>query len=189
MPKTKSTVVQPVYESWEEVDAALAELARANVERVKATAEMNRRLTEVRQQYAGRIEAAVERAGLLGAAIEVYVARHRKDLGDRKSRDLTHGVVGYRLDPPSLKTLKKCTWKSVLEALRDGFQRFIRTKEEVNKEALLAAANAGELSADALANLGCEVAQDEQFRLELRYEGDDALVMQAAEAEGKSKAA
>lgn len=68
----------------------------------------------------------------------VYAEAHREELtdsGKRKTVEVPTGIFGWRMTPPAV-SLRDV--KSILESLESlGLERFIRTKKEINKEAML----------------------------------------------------
>jgi phage host-nuclease inhibitor protein Gam len=82
----------------------------------------------------------------------------------RKSITLTSGTIGFRTGTPKLALLSRAfNWDSVLQILRNlGNAAWIRTKEEVNKEQILADHSAG-ISSDTLKRYGLKVTQEETF--------------------------
>ena len=68
----------------------------------------------------------------------VFAESHRKELtedGKKRTIDLPTGVFGWRLTPPAV-SLKNV--KAVLkELVKLGLKRFIRVKQEVDKDAML----------------------------------------------------
>lgn len=59
----------------------------------------------------------------------------------RKSLEMTHGVIGFRTGQPKCKTARGTTWADALELVKDRLPNYIRTKEEVDKDRLLADRN------------------------------------------------
>jgi phage host-nuclease inhibitor protein Gam len=81
----------------------------------------------------------IEAIKLLSQGVQIWCDAHRDELtqgGKTKTATLGSGTVQWRMNPP------KCVLRgtdAILKALKAlGLQRFIRTKEEVNKEAILA---------------------------------------------------
>ena len=79
----------------------------------------------------------------------------------KRSRDLTFGVIGFRASS-AVKPMKRTTWEQVLGFVRDaGMIECIRTKQEVDKEALR------QLPPEKLAAVGCRLEQTDGFFYEL----------------------
>ncbi len=92
---------------------------------------------------------------------------------DRKSLEMLSGTLGFRKGTPKLATLNRSwTWVKILAALRASKAlAFIRTVEEVNKEAMLAEHAASEKKSDVDAlykNVGVKVTQEESFFVEAK---------------------
>jgi len=104
----------------------------------KATAEMNDAIAEVTHAHQPGIDAIKERLKALTTGVQAWCEANRADLTDKgrvKSANLITGMVQWRQRPPSVGVRGV---DSVLDTLkRLGLAKFIRTKEEVNKEAIL----------------------------------------------------
>lgn len=61
--------------------------------------------------------------------------------GGAKSAELTAGIIGWRIDPPSVKLQSKVKVDDVVDWLKTAsrrvFRRFLRIKFELNKQAML----------------------------------------------------
>ena len=157
--------------TWDEVDAKLGELCQIEVRRRKLEAKMNGELAAVRARYEGETGEITDAQKAAGALVEQFCLVHRAEFGAKKSKELLHGIVSFRTSPPAVALFnRKWTWASVIEALKRGASRFVRSKEEPDKEAILAAHAAGEVDDGDLAGVGVKVEQKETFGVELRYE-------------------
>jgi len=88
---------------------------------------------------------------------------------DRKSLDLTHALIGFRTGTPKVKLLKRWTLDSALIAIKvRKWFRFVRTTEEIDKEAVIAAR--AEIPNEVLASVGLQIAQAETFFIEPKLE-------------------
>ena len=106
--------------SWDDVNEALAQIARLNGDIAQAKADA---------------DDAKEAIGELEPAIEAYVRENEAELLER-TRALDHGRVWLR-KATRLKLIGRYTWKKVLDALvADKRRSLIRTKPEVDKEAI-----------------------------------------------------
>lgn len=107
-------------------------------EMARITAEMNDKISEVAQSYQPPLEAHQKRIGELQLGIQTWCEANRSALtlgGKVKFHNMITGLIGWRARPASV-TLTKV--KDVITALKAaGLSRFIRTQEEVNKEAIL----------------------------------------------------
>jgi len=167
----KRRQVETALESWPSVDATLRQLCLWQSEETGLEAEMNEQLTAVRARYEIRLSEIAEQRKAQAALIEQFCVDHRAEFDARKSRELTHGTVNFRTSPPSVRLVgRKWTWPSVLETLLKRLQQFVRTKQEVNKDEILRAHAAGEITDERLADVGLKVSQDETFGYDLKLD-------------------
>lgn len=127
-----------VPQSREEVVANIRTLGDMQRELARTQADMNDEIAEITQNYAEEIDTARAQIAELQESIQAWCEAHRSELcpGRSKTANLITGEVSWRQRPPSVAVRGK---EAVIEALRNfGLTRFIRTIEEVNKEAILA---------------------------------------------------
>jgi phage host-nuclease inhibitor protein Gam len=146
-----------------DAEEVVAQICRLTIEGDLLDANMDRELQEVRAEYQGRREAVASKLLPLIDAAASYYEHNPAELGPRRSLELTHGTVGFRTGMPKLKTLRGVTWAVVLERLKRMIPAYVRTSEEVNKEALIA--DRASLGAK-LRDAGVEVVQEERFFVE-----------------------
>ncbi|MDR0638059.1 MAG: host-nuclease inhibitor Gam family protein [Spirochaetaceae bacterium] len=119
-------------ETIEEANLVLKEIGLLESELEAIDGEGHRAIAEIKSETAkkgeGKRKRITELSGLLGA-----FAEYNKDdlFRDRKSVQLSFGTFGYR------KSTKISVKKTTLELLKKlGFDRYIRGKEEPDKEAM-----------------------------------------------------
>lgn len=121
----------------EETQTWIKELGDVQREAGRQTAAMNDEIAVITERYKDPLSALNDRAKALQAGIQAWCETHRAELtqGRGKTANLVTGEVSWRQRPPSIAIRGV---ESVLDALRSlGLHRFIRTKEEVNKDAML----------------------------------------------------
>ena len=102
--------------------------------------EMNDAIAAITQQYQPILAALTKRIDALQEGIQAWCEAHRVELcgeNDKlgKTANFVTGTVSWRQRPPSISVRGA---ESVIETLqRMGLDRFVRSKEEVNKEAML----------------------------------------------------
>lgn len=104
-----------------------------------ASAEMNDAIAEITERYQPVLEAIKEQIKPLQAGVQVWCEANRHDLtrgGKVKTATFVTGEVQWRQRPPSVSVRGADVVISALAEL--GLARFVRTKQEVNKEAILA---------------------------------------------------
>ena len=148
----------PVPQTRDEVADAIAAIGVHQRECARIEAEMGDALAECRRPFEARAQAHAAQIAALRDGVQIWCAANRDALtGGGKSKTVLFatGTVAWRLTPPRV-VLKGVD--AVLAALkRRGLDRFIRTKEEVNKEAMLAE------PAAVAAIPGVRIEQDEEF--------------------------
>ena len=158
----------PTFQSWDEADGAGQEILTLAGQLEAAQAAMDEEVAEVKERHKGGVQELALQQKLLLKGVEDFVEAHRTELAG-KSRTLTHVVVGYRTSPPSVAARLKGGFKKVLErilGLGNKAEPYIRTKRDLNKDAILEAWKAGHLTAPELVELGVKIEQKETFYCE-----------------------
>lgn len=105
---------------------------------LRLQADMNDEIAAATKRYQPKLEALQERIDTLQQGVQTYCEAHRTELtndGKVKFANFITGDVNWRMRPPSVSIRGA---EAVLETLaRMGLTRFIRTKQEPNKEAML----------------------------------------------------
>jgi len=133
-------------------------------------AEMDREILEIKQknelqlaQYDFQIKNATD-------DLEAWALANPMEFHGRKSIDFLAGAIGFRTGMPSLRLLKGWKWDDVLEAIQDKAFQFIRTKAEVDKEAIISFVTTSEdkeaVKRTVLDPIGVSVKQGEAFFVE-----------------------
>ncbi|CAA0130246.1 Uncharacterised protein [Starkeya nomas] len=129
----------PVPQNREEASAAVRVIGELNRDIARITADMNDELAAVKERYENAAAPLRERSEAATEGLKMWAEANRSTLtgGDKtKTVDLGTGEIKWRLRPPSVRLRGEDTVIEKLRAL--GLGRFIRTKVEVNKEALKA---------------------------------------------------
>lgn len=156
----------------ESFDEAFSVYAAADAREASINAKMDEQFTKIREKYADELAQCKDEKERTIETLETYCHENYDALfPKKKSYDTVHGVVGFRTGTPTLKTRKGFTWSSVLELLKVKLPSYVRTKEEPNKELLLANREQPEV-VTAMPSIGVEVIQAESFFIELKKEAE-----------------
>ncbi len=123
---------------------------------------MNAEITAIKERYENKIGRLQEQKEECFEVMQVYAESSPDLFAKKKSLETTFGIIGFQTNPPRLATRKGFKWPAVLEIIRDRFTQYLRTKEEPNKELILADRETLEQSGD-LKAMGLDVVQDETF--------------------------
>jgi phage host-nuclease inhibitor protein Gam len=140
-----------------EASETLATIGELRREITRLETSMNDEIAGVRSRYEERVEPVKRELAKHEAALEAWCNDHRDELTDncrRKFWDCPSGRIGWRTRPPAVRIRNV---KKVLAALRDsGLSRFIRVKEEIDKEAMLQEPLAAQKVPGVKFEVGCE---------------------------------
>lgn len=144
--KTKAQTTVP--QSRDECADAIYRIGESQRELKRIELEINDVVATITAEKQPTIDAIKARVSELSEGVQTWCEAHRMDItenGKVKFANLITGEVNWRQRPPSVKTRASTALFEKLKRL--GFGYLIRTKEELDKEALLAkpqiAADAG----------------------------------------------
>ena len=141
MSRLKKKVISNV--TLEQAQEASELFAVKQTELSAIEAEVNEEINRVKSKYQEKITTLKEELKEPFETLEVYANEQQDNWGKKKSYELLHSVIGFRTGTPKVDKKKGFTWEAVVELLKKNrvFKPFIRTVEEVNKEAILAEKN------------------------------------------------
>jgi len=82
--------------TWDDVDQALRDMGDDDVRIASLKAKLRAIVNEAKEELTPRVKALVSSRLVRFKAVREFVTAHRKDLGARKTRELTFGTVGWR---------------------------------------------------------------------------------------------
>lgn len=129
---------QDAPQTRDDVAALIRQIGDLQRDSAREQAAMNDGIAEVTQRHQPRLAQLTEQIEDLQAGVQTWCEAHRDELtgGKVKSANLVTGEVQWRQRPPSVRIRAQ---EVVIETLRRlGLDRFLRVKEEINKEAVLA---------------------------------------------------
>lgn len=135
--KTSASAV-PVPQAREGVADYIREIGDRQRELTRIEADMNDEIARIKERFEAAAEPHRQRITVLTSGAQIWCEANREQLtqgGKTKTAAFTTGEIQWRTRPPSVRITGA---ESVLDLLRRlGLTRFIRQKEEVNKEAIL----------------------------------------------------
>lgn len=162
MARIKTKVITGV--SLDEAQEASQQYAAAFNRLKKIEVKMNDEINRVKDKYSEAIADIKEEMEEPYEMLKVFTSENKTNWGKKKSIELLHCIIGLRTGTPKVIKDKKFTWPATLELLKKNslFKAFIRTTEEINKEAILAEKNEAVL-AQLKEECYISIDQDESF--------------------------
>ncbi|MFH0907161.1 MAG: host-nuclease inhibitor Gam family protein [bacterium] len=163
MPRIKSAA--PAL-TRDQVDDLVGQITEADNKRAALVAVMNSELDAARAEFSKEIGPLTELLDDKTAALESWARANVDQFGNARSLEFSRGTIGFRLGQPTVKPTKGSTLRTVLDYLKrvPWGQVYVRFKEELDKEALIAAR--ADLTADQISKAGFTFAQDDRFYVE-----------------------
>jgi phage host-nuclease inhibitor protein Gam len=158
--------------SYDDVDNALLEIGKVESVLAKKEADMNAKIQAVKEKYDNETIEQRTFCDNLKERIEAFCNANKGDFAKQRTMNLTHGTVGFRNNPPKVVQLnKKFTVKTSIELLKKIFGgKYVRAKEEVNKDLILSEYATQVLKDEQLAATGLRIDNDETFNIEINWE-------------------
>ncbi len=162
-------------ETFEDVNHVLAELAKHDSFIAKKEAMLNERINKLKEKYDEETEEARIAKEMLEKELEAFAMLNKSAFKKTRNVKLLFGEIGFRTTPPKVHQLnRKYSVKTSLELIKKLFAgKYIRKKEEIDKEQILTDYAAEELTDDKLAAVGLKIDQDEKFIYKIDWEALD----------------
>jgi len=157
--------------SLEQAQQASSEFATKKNKLDSIEAKMNKEINSIKEKYQDEITELQEDLTEPVQVLEVFAKEQQESWGKKKSMELLHTVIGFRTGTPKVTKDKKFTWDAVLDLMKKNrvFKGFIRTVDEINKEAILGEKNEAVLN-QLKENCYISVEQEEKFFVEAKKE-------------------
>lgn len=136
--RIRSAAAAYVPQSRDAVVRDIRRIGDLQREAARLETEMNDAIAEITEKYASQIAPLKTSIETLSKGVQGWCEANRDELtngGKVKTANLVTGDVSWRQRPPSVSIRGVDAVMETLERL--GLQRFIRTKQEINKEAIL----------------------------------------------------
>lgn len=136
--KIKSKAQAYAPQTKDDCAADIRKLGDLQREMSRRLADMNDAIAKITAEHQPGLEALQSQIDTLQAGVQTWAEANRNALtndGKVKTANLVTGEVAWRTRPPSVNVRGA---EAVIDMLkRMGLARFIRSKEEINKEAIL----------------------------------------------------
>ncbi len=144
-------------------EAAISGYAEAERREAEINRILEEEVTELTNKYEDELGLLAQAKSAAFETAYTYCVQNKEHLfGKRRSTGTLHGIAGFRLGTPRLKTAKGSDWQKVLSQLKEKLPAYVRTEEVPAKDKLLADRHTEQV-APVLLQIGLEVVQDELF--------------------------
>ncbi len=149
------------YHNWNDVDGGLRRMGEIDMEITRLEGDLTLRVNRLRADYDRRAEGLKTARRTIEANIESFAEERKGEFAKIRSKELTFGVVAYRVVHRVVIKSKKAT-VAALETL--GLSAYLRVAKEPDKEAMKA------LDAGTLAKAGASLKTADQLTIEPNME-------------------
>jgi len=158
--------------AFEQLDAILLKLAGFETVIAKQEAAMNAKIQKIRDDFDQTTSEARKEKIILEQDIEIFCKSNKSEFEKTRSKDFVHGTLGFRFNTPKVGLLnRKATLKTAMELIKRIFEgKYVRNKEEINKELILADYAEKKIDDEKLAAVGLKIDQDETFYIAIKWD-------------------
>jgi len=143
----------------------------ANATRLAAIeARMNGEINKIKDKYQEEITELNNAQEEPTAILEAFASEQKTNWGKKKSFELLHSIIGFRTGMPKVTKDKRFTWEGITEIVKEKFPALVRSKDELDKEAIIALTKNEADFAKVKSKCYLDVVQDETFFVEAKKE-------------------
>jgi phage host-nuclease inhibitor protein Gam len=149
----------------DEADQILARMGEAQREIALIETALNEAIDQLKTEAQLKSQEFREVLGLEEERLKYFSQDNRKLFEDRQSRELAHGVIGFRKSTSLSLAAKGDTWEEVAARLEEGkHKEAVRIKKEVDKDILK------KWPEDRIRSFGLKLKESEKFFVEVVQE-------------------
>lgn len=168
--KTREKKVVLTGINREQAEEAFAVYADSDAKQQRITSKMDIEITRIREKFQDVLNDLQDAKDKAFETMQAFASENKDQLfAKKKSLEMIHGTVGFRIGTPKLKTRKGFTWPSVTNLLKEFLPTYVRISEEPAKDKIISDRDQVEV-AEALVKCGIYVDQDETFFVEPKKE-------------------
>lgn len=124
--------------SLDAAQEASEQYAVASNKLAKMEAQMNEQINKVKSKFQDAITDLRESLEEPMELLQAYAVANQERWGNKKSLELLHCTIGFRTGMPKVTKSKGFTWDGITEIVTKLFPNLVRTKTELDKDALIA---------------------------------------------------
>jgi phage host-nuclease inhibitor protein Gam len=119
---------------WQKADELIKQIGELQLKIKEHEAAASEVINDARAELAEAVEPLYKKITVLTDSLEAFAANHVEDFGKAQSRKLNFGLLGWRKSTSI--SIKAATLELVKKIFGKKAKAYIRTKEEVDKEAM-----------------------------------------------------
>ncbi len=124
------------YQNWDDVNEAMKTLAELNIRKKQLENEQNERIDDIKKEISLQAEDLIKEINSINKDIARFAEQKREEFTQKRTKVLTFGKVSFRYS----KSVSCSDPMAAIRALKSfAMDKYLRVKEELNKEALLEA--------------------------------------------------
>lgn len=104
----------------------------------KVEAAMNEQINRIKSKYQDTITELKDSLEEPMELLQVFAQEQKETWGKKKSLELLHCTIGFRTGTPKVTKSKGFTWEGITEIVSKIFPDLVRTKTELDKDAIIA---------------------------------------------------
>jgi phage host-nuclease inhibitor protein Gam len=150
-----------IFSSWDEIDQKLRRMGEIDIAVLKLEGDMTLRINEIRAEYETKAEGLKYERLTIEGGIAAYVEDHKDEFAKTRSKELTFGVIAFRV----VKKIVIRSIKATIAAMHAlHLEQYIRTIEDPDKELMV------DLDDNTLSKVGAVRKVDDKLRIEPNIE-------------------
>jgi len=150
----------------DQAEAAGAQIATLTIQ-INAAVAMQNRAEFAAQKHGKAAQDLRERIARYETALRSWAEQNRALMGDKKSLELRHVEIAFKMSPPAVTLLEKWELKDVIKKLWRSrkLKQYVRVKHELDRQRILADVRpeVGRLTMKLLKRFGLVVSKEEKF--------------------------
>mgnify|MGYP002785817181 CR=1 FL=1 len=167
-------MTNPALRSRADAENCLGQIRALSIEQHERASALEAAKKALDEQYAGRDAEITQALAAQQALLCDWAEANPSEFGDRKSIQMIHGLIGWRIGQPKLSKKSKAKWEDLADIVADSLgSEYVRTKREVDRERIIA--DRGTIPPESLREIGLAVVQEESFFIEPRLDQIDRV--------------
>lgn len=156
-------ITAPPIKTREEMDRLVGEIRELTIKRDALIVQHDGERAAVDRLYEEPLAVLADLLDSKMLLAQNWAENNPAEFGARKSIEFVNGVVGFRTGQPKLVKLAGWTWDRILAAVQRVLPDYVRVKQEVDRERIIADR---EIVALLMKEIGVKIEQDEAFFVE-----------------------